>query len=78
MMWYQNMRRSLVEWVDQNILKYFGHMKRIVEGRLTKTICRTEEDGVRGRWSRNRIEERFGKKSLSFLMIERRTRDKND
>ena len=40
-------RRSLLELVDQNILKLSRHMKRMDKGRLAKTIYRMESGGAR-------------------------------
>ena len=45
---YGNRRRYLLERGDQNILKWFGNMKRMNEGRLMKIICSVEMDGSEG------------------------------
>ena len=40
-------QRSLPEQVDHNILKWFGYMERMDEGRITKRIFREmQPDGV--------------------------------
>ena len=41
--------RSLADRVDQRVLRWYGHMERMNEERLTKRVWRAEVDGVRPR-----------------------------
>ena len=42
-------KRSFGERVDQGVLKWYGHMERMNDERLTKRVYKAEVEGVRGR-----------------------------
>ena len=41
--------RKLSSRVDQSVLRWFGHMERMDDGRLAKRVMNSEVDGNRGR-----------------------------
>ncbi len=46
-----NVTKELAERVDMQVLRWFGHMERMDDGRMTKTVMKA---GVNGRGARGR------------------------
>ena len=74
-------KRSLLERAEQGVLKWFGHVERMGEERLTKRIYKSEVVGTRGRgrprrrW-RDGVKEALSMKGLNIQEGERRARDR--
>ena len=41
---------SVLERIEKNVLKWFGHEERMVEERLVKRVYRANVEDNRGRW----------------------------
>ncbi len=61
------MKCRVVEWVNRNTLKWFGHAERMGSGKFAK-VCESEAEGLNmkgrplGRW-KNRVKENLSKRS---------------
>ena len=74
---------ELAERVDESVLRWFGHVERMDEGRLTKRVWRGEVDGsrVRGRprygWT-DGVRRALRARSVSLEEARDRVRDRNE
>ena len=74
---------ELAERVDESVLRWFGHVERMDEGRLTKRVWRGEVDGsrVRGRprygWT-DGVRRALRARSVSLEEARARVRDRNE
>ena len=75
--------RSLLNRLNQTILKWFGHMEWMNVGRLIKGIYVAEVQGARGRrnlkerWA-ERVKEQVEQKGLNFQEDVRRVKNRNE